>query len=129
MADRRAEYRFRNGTVLDRLFFSITEPCIISGWTQSLGANGYRKFPGGLIVQWGVLETTAMALNSAAGLYSKDIALPVAFSNTNYKIIPGADYFGGFPKVAMHPISASQIRLLCDVQKSDIKVHWVAMGN
>lgn len=118
-----------NGSAWDYIYLDIMENCIKGGWTQSLGANGYRKFPGGLIVQWGVLETTAMALNSAAGLYSKDIVLPVAFSNTNYKIIPGVDYFGGFPKVAMHPISASQIRLLCDVQKSDIKVHWVAMGN
>ncbi|WP_392888861.1 hypothetical protein [Eubacterium limosum] len=52
MTVRKADYLFKNGPVWDQLLFSTAEDQIKSGWTQNLGANGYRKLPGGLILQW-----------------------------------------------------------------------------
>ncbi|UGB47012.1 hypothetical protein LQ772_06890 [Frateuria edaphi] len=44
-----------------------------SGSNQSLGANGYQKFPGGLILQWGGAVTAADG--------SAVITFPIAFPN------------------------------------------------
>lgn len=74
MADRRAEYRFKNGTVWDRLFFSILESCIIGGWQQNTGFTGYRKLPGGIIIQW---LNTSITKNASSSAFSQDFALPV----------------------------------------------------
>ncbi|ALU14580.1 hypothetical protein ACH52_1800 [Eubacterium limosum] len=82
MADRRAEYRFKNGTVWDRLLFSIIEDCIIGGWIQSLGEKSYRKFPGGVILQWGWYDTN--------GATSTAVTLPIAFPNSVRAILTTA---------------------------------------
>lgn len=52
-----------------------------AGFAVSLGASGYVKLPswlGGIILQWG------------AGVGGTQVTLPVAFNNTNYKIVASA---------------------------------------
>lgn len=79
MADRRAEYRFKNGTVWDRLLFSIMESCIIGGWTQSQAEfSAYRKLPGGFILQFGKTQSVVVP---SAGYIAPDITYPIAFPN------------------------------------------------
>lgn len=84
MADRRAEYRFKNGTVWDRLFFSITEPCIISGFQEGRKDNDcWRKLPGGMLIQWGAFG----AMANSAGVIDRTITLPVATTNVDSNYI------------------------------------------
>lgn len=49
----------------------------LQGSNQSLGAAGYQKLPGGVIVQWG---------NNTFASGGSTIMLPVAFSGTNYRL-------------------------------------------
>lgn len=50
----------------------------LSSFTRSFGSSGYQKFPGGLIIQWGVLST--------GGDANLTVTLPISFSDTNYKV-------------------------------------------
>ncbi|MDO8421575.1 MAG: hypothetical protein Q7S99_05385 [Parvibaculum sp.] len=46
-------------------------------FTKSLGANGYIKFPGGLILQWGTVSAVPDDSNSV-------VTLPVTYASTHY---------------------------------------------
>lgn len=93
MADRRAEYRFRNGTVWDRLLFSVMESCIIDGWIQNIGNDkGYRKLPGGLIIQFGKYTVTANANQHVDAICT----LPIAFPSKKLYANATALYDGDF---------------------------------
>lgn len=101
MADRRAEYRFKNGTVWDRLLFSIMENCIIGGWTQSLtNAANYRVFPGGLKIQYGRVNVQT-ASNKNLDYY---LTLPIAITGDTDKA-----YVAGSLANETDPWQAAQI--------------------
>lgn len=48
------------------------------GANQSLSANGYQKLPGGLIIQWGALNTTAT---------NGTVTFPTAFPNACFSVV------------------------------------------
>ncbi|SEA16173.1 hypothetical protein SAMN04515656_104154 [Eubacterium aggregans] len=66
-----------NGTDWDKILPEISDDMIKSGFAQSLAASGYKKLPGGLIIQWGV---TAGVVDGSGNL-NKTITFPIAFPN------------------------------------------------
>lgn len=52
-----------------------------TGSNQSLGSGGYQKFPGGLILQWGITPVVA----AANTLYTA--SLPITFPNNGRSIV------------------------------------------
>ena len=100
----------------------------IFGIDQNLGSTGgYRKFPGGMIVQWGSVATGTMSSDASSGGYKKTISYPRAFS-TAPVITVSPDYAAGFPKVCSSGNSASGVSIMCDVQLANCNVSWIATG-
>lgn len=135
MADRRAEYRFRNRTVWDRLFFSITEPCIIGGFQEGRTNNDcWRKLPGGMLIQWGAFGAQA----DSAGVIDKIITLPVATKNIDSNYVDGRLFTrNNLWNVAMVQAHAFQEKTtqIEIVVSSGLKaltwydVHWLCIGS
>lgn len=53
-----------------------------NGGNQSLGASGYQKLPGGLIVQWGVAD--------GSGTNTGTTTFPITFPSALYQVVLGA---------------------------------------
>lgn len=136
MADRRAEYRFRNGTVWDRLLFSITEPCIISGWTQQASTPNnntfYRKFPGGYIVQGSEMIVTS-DVNSHV---DRTITLPIAYQSYGPVFVwaylwENDRFVNDFLLCHCFRLSNSQIRIVNANTLNpnrNYHLHWIGFG-
>ena len=58
----------------------------LQGSNQSLAASGYQKIPGGLIIQWGSLPSTADDGTAS-------ITWPISFPNNCYMAVASADTF------------------------------------
>lgn len=54
----------------------------LAAFTKSLGANGYQKLPGGLIIQWGK--------DNSAGGGEPTVTFPIAFPSAVVSITTGA---------------------------------------
>ena len=89
------------------------------GSNQSLGTNGYQKFPGGLIIQWGTCtsNTTAVA-----------VTFPIAFPNNCFAVTisrkdgTGTVYDCGANSVTTSGFSAHNGSGL-------LNNYWMAIGN
>lgn len=53
----------------------------LSAFAKSLGTNGYQKFPGGLMIQWGYQSTNSTSIS---------VSFPEAFSSV-YAIVGGSE--------------------------------------
>ena len=114
---------------------------------QSLTANGYQKFPGGLILQWGKVDFGGNVRESMVGPYSFPIAFPNSCLNislttltpehTGFVGVTGGTNTGG-DNVMM--ISTTQLPTAsqfwvwnnCPSGDSDNEnrgFYWIAMGN
>lgn len=52
----------------------------MSGFTRNLVNNGWQKFPGGLVIQWGIG-------GMPAGVLTGDLTFPIAFPSTVFAIL------------------------------------------
>ncbi|HIF5735344.1 TPA: gp53-like domain-containing protein [Enterobacter kobei] len=52
----------------------------MSGFTRNLVNNGWQKFPGGLVIQWGIG-------GMPAGVLTGDVTFPIAFPSTVFAIL------------------------------------------
>lgn len=52
----------------------------MSGFTRNLVNNGWQKFPGGLVIQWGMG-------GMSAGVLTGDVTFPIAFPSTVFAIL------------------------------------------
>ncbi|MDO5434131.1 hypothetical protein [Eubacterium sp.] len=120
MADIYRPLKIYNGSAWDYIYLDIMESCIKGGWTQSLGAKSYRKFPGGVILQWGWYDT--------GGAQSLEITFPIAFptavrglvvtasnNNLDYAIASATSTNNNGTKFTIHTKSRSG--------------WWIALGN
>lgn len=89
----------------------------LQGGNQSLGASGYQKLPGGLILQWGSVFL--------AGSGSSVITYPVAFTTATYTItsVGSANATGGYIDV---PTATGFT--LSNGSNSAQTVYWMAIG-
>lgn len=70
-------YQVDNGVDFDEIHFRTNENMIINQ-SQSLAGSGYRKLPGGLIIQWGRVNVPAGEYNGYTGTFA---TLPISFPN------------------------------------------------
>lgn len=57
------------------------------GGGGTLGANGWQRLPGGLIVQWGAVARASRTLST-----NTVVTFPLAFPNACYVVIPTIDF-------------------------------------
>ncbi|WP_195245038.1 gp53-like domain-containing protein [Clostridium celatum] len=83
MAIKKVRERFHNGGTTgteadyDVLHYETSEDLIVNQ-VQQLTETGYRKLPGGMILQWGKVQPTS----SSAGEASQQVILPIQFPST-----------------------------------------------
>lgn len=92
----------------------------ISG-SSSLTSNGYQKFPGGLIIQWGSLTAAA----STTGTFN----FPIAFQSAALAVVGSVSIpiLVGSWTIGFAPLSTTQFQ----VQNTDTNAHgcyYVAIG-
>ncbi|MEI9741959.1 phage tail protein [Enterobacter ludwigii] len=89
-------------------------------------ANGYQKFPGGVILQWGVFA----ASGTAGAVASTDVSFPIAFP-TAFRCVVGmmstndpSQRFTGFD---IGNTNKTKVRFTY-VTPTDNSVYWIALG-
>lgn len=94
----------------------VVTPAGLASFAQALSASGYKKFPGGAILQWGV---------TAAGT-SVPVTFPVTFPNAVYFInVFDADYSSTPTQFGSGDVALSSFVALCSASKS---MKWFALG-
>lgn len=91
-----------------------------TGTNQSLGASGWQKLPGGLILQWGVVST--VVFNNGFNVFN----FPLAFPTQAYRIIasPQAQPQG---YVGAEIVSRTQARVTSTASVTQ-DITWFAIG-
>lgn len=72
-----ATYKVHNGIDFDEIHFKTNE-AMVTGAVQNISVNGYRKFPDGLLIQWGSYKIPSGDFNGITGAM---IALPLKYPN------------------------------------------------
>lgn len=90
------------------------------GTNQSLGASGFQRLPGGLIVQWGIVADDGTTKT-----------FPVAFPNACRAIVGtiSQDVFDGGSSMNAFIVSASQFRLRNGTVPDGTSNFYIAIGN
>lgn len=90
---------------------------------QSLGANGYTKYPNGLIVQWG--------FNTRVGSSAQTVTFPLAFPNAFYSVVPsGVRRTTGAALGQIPTITGSPSLTSFELSHADgsLGSYWIAFG-
>lgn len=98
---------------------------VLSDFDGTKTANGYQKFPAGLIIQWGKY-TTSQALGTAVPVLDTDF--PIAFPNACLSIV-GTKYNTG-------PVIDNDITMVCSTtqlgtrfrNQTSVPLTWMAIG-
>lgn len=89
MTTKKAQYTVDNGTDFDIYHFETDED-MVKATAQSIGDNGYKKLPGGLILQWGTFTTAQSEFKDSntanASNCGKSFAFPIAFPNKTLSV-------------------------------------------
>lgn len=84
MANKKAQYNVDNGSGYDTFHFETSEDMLVD-IKQSFEENGYRKLPGGLILQWG---RTHISGGKETGFYT--ITYPIVFPHKVFNVMATA---------------------------------------
>lgn len=100
------------------------------GGAQSLGSSGYKKLPGGLIIQWGFYQNTSTPL-PAGGIYVAPAqSFPISFPNGNLWIAGSSTF--DYCIAQAHLASASQFVPYFSngngVGAINVNLSWIAIG-
>lgn len=81
------------------------------------------KFSNGIIVQWGIT-------NSLSAKATATVTLPIAFSNTNYKVTASAYYADTkYATPGINTLTTTTFKLLNITNvSSNCPFHWIAVG-
>ena len=105
-------------TVANKYLSPATLALALQGANQSLTANGYQKFPGGLIVQWGSQAITTTQTN-----YN----FPIAFPTAALKILlADGDAVAAAQTFGAHVVSATQYSAICS--GASVLASYIAIG-
>ncbi len=112
-------YKVDNGTDFDEIMFKTIED-MIEGAHQSLSQNGYRKLPGGLIIQWGSNGTNSVGTT---------VALPVAFPNQFLAVVAVPTYAAKLTGLTYSVTKKSLSQLILWTDNANYYlVDWIAIG-
>lgn len=101
-------------------------PNDFSGSSQSLSGNGYQKFPGGLILQWGQVQVANISSTQV-----NQISFPIPFPTAVPKIF--VSHLGGISSVgvivAQTPTpSLNGFSWMSDYTGGNMAINWFAVG-
>jgi hypothetical protein len=99
-----------------------------TGSNNSLGANGYQKLPGGLIIQWGTV-TVSPAFNG-----TQAVAFPTAFASSVYSVsatpisvsLQGGDKRDSFSVQSVSTSGFTMNSAFEDI--ASLSYYWMAVG-
>ena len=91
---------------------------------QLLDSNGYQKLPGGLMLQWGVFNSTG----SGSGTFT--VSFPVPFyDGNNHVSITGNNWNPqGYGHTGLISVSSTNFVFLRGSNQNTIGSHWFALG-
>lgn len=97
---------------------------------RSFAGNGYQRFPGGLILQWG---STAFG-PSGTGSINNTITFPIAFPNAlRCRLVSPWNQNGGALNTAIYAVSGTNTQLTIAAVSSGgfttLEYGWIAIGN
>jgi len=90
----------------------------LTGGSQSLVMNGYKVFPGGLIMQWG----TSMTVGTGGTTFS----FPIAFTTSCFSFV--CSHSGGTNTINAVGLSLSNTQYQIATTGASLQVGWVAFG-
>lgn len=90
----------------------------LAAFANSLGTDGYQKFPGGLMIQWGYISTNT---TSAA------VSFPASFSSV-YSVVGATEYGNGSSGGYFRAGSLSTSGFTFTAGSNAAKAWWVAIG-
>jgi hypothetical protein len=128
--------------IIDKLQDKITEAQgdvrypLSASFLNSVSANGYQKFPGGLIMQWG---TTGVFPNTGTALSSISQSYPIPFLNNVFSITNtgqgstdglGTAFIVRGASASLTTIDHDAVAISGGIfSASTAKVSWMAIGN
>ena len=122
------------GFVADKFIDGAKLAEAFRGANLSLAANGYQKFPSGLILQWGTTTQTS----TANGFGPVTVTLPLAFPSAIFCLTGNLklnSILNGSAPVNLDVVSLSQIAITLDYTTGSEgtgvsrTVYWSAIGN
>lgn len=123
MKIQKAQYKVFNGTDFDKVHFETAEDMLV-GISQQIKDNGYRKLPGGLILQWGV--TPVIADRKYAS-----VIFPITFPNSAL-IAVGANRGapnGNYGGVAISIEGKNRMSIgHYNGAANQCRIYWIAIG-
>ncbi|GAA0735471.1 gp53-like domain-containing protein [Clostridium oceanicum] len=135
MTVKKAVYKVDNGSGFDDIFFKTSEDMIVNQ-VQSLGKNGYRKLPGGVILQWGFYMTPSGGHNdSTEGIYYKyinNLSLPTSFTNSDFCFLAFTTNARNWAFGAANNRSSVNLgcaNILRASQNDRLGIYWFAIGH
>jgi hypothetical protein len=112
-------------TGVDQLQAAALTP-FFGGANQSLTANGYQKFPSGLIIQWG---TTAAIAGDVQVTNTFPVPFPNAFLTAAVTAVaadPHTDNWGMFLSASKTQITVARGSIGGNTQTNSLR--WIAIG-
>lgn len=97
----------------------------LQGSNQNLTSNGYQRFPGGLILQWGI---SAVPIAANGGV---NITFPIAFPNNAFTVVPGlpVDLDATAMSTSFRSLTTSGFRLTNGAESASTGYSFIAVGN
>jgi hypothetical protein len=103
-----------------------------TGANQSLSTNGYQKFPGGLIIQWGTISVASRSSETDFGNISFPIAFPNACRNVTATLLTTESANQADSGVAIRSQSTTSFNpylISTDFNTRNYGVSWIAIGD
>ena len=90
--------------------------------------NGIYRHPSGLMLQWGIYPSAAMAKNDGVGGYLGKITFKEDFVGTP-QCFTTCHYWGGNTQTGTQDISSTSVTLFSKSSAADLGVRWLALGS
>lgn len=117
-----------NGVDHDKYYLETSEDQLKEGWVQgTAGYGGYRKLPGGLILQWGAVATGDFSYYGGINGYTGRITFPVAYT-ANPKIFTTSAFNAGIFDSGVYDIDIYGSTLTSAIQAGGATVLWFSIG-
>lgn len=89
---------------------------------------GMITLPNGAKMVFGLLRASEMSSDSNVGGYAKTISLSKYNLTNPVWALASARYASGFPQCAVCTVNASELKLSCDVNVSQVWIQWIVIG-
>jgi hypothetical protein len=101
---------------------------------QSYGASGWQRFPGGLIIQWGIISATTGALMGGISEASFSVTFPLTFPTACRAVATSVADVSGFGAqeavgVSVRTVSGFSALFSCRQPNEPMSATYIALGH